>query len=56
VGAGYALGSRWQDVEKYSHWFDYGAWISLAVTIGWWITKKVRNRRSAAARVDDRAS
>ncbi|BCY14749.1 DedA family protein [Actinoplanes sp. L3-i22] len=56
VGAGYALGSRWQDVEKYSHWFDYGVWAFLAITVGWWITKKVRKRRNAAARVDDRAS
>lgn len=55
VGAGYALGSRWQDVEKYSHWFDYGVWTFFAVTIGLWITKKLRKRRNAAARVDDRA-
>ncbi|WP_436526743.1 DedA family protein [Actinoplanes sp. HUAS TT8] len=50
VGAGYALGSRWQDVEKYSHWFDYGVWAFFAITVGWWITKKVRKRRSAGAR------
>ncbi|GAA2889032.1 hypothetical protein Acy02nite_58790 [Actinoplanes cyaneus] len=56
VGAGYALGSRWQDVEQYSHWFDYAMWAFFAGAIGWWIVKKVRKRRNAAARVDDRVS
>ncbi|GLW29787.1 DedA family protein [Actinoplanes regularis] len=44
IGAGYALGSRWQDVARYSHWFDYAIWSFFAVTIGWWVTKKVRGR------------
>ncbi|GIF03154.1 DedA family protein [Actinoplanes siamensis] len=44
VGAGYALGSRWQDVEKYSHWFDYGIWAFFAVAIAWWVVKKARGR------------
>jgi membrane protein DedA with SNARE-associated domain len=56
VGAGYALGSRWQDVEQYSHWFDYAMWAFFVGAIGWWIVKKVRKRRNAAARVDDRVS
>ncbi|GAA2507455.1 DedA family protein [Winogradskya humida] len=49
VGAGYALGSRWQDVEKYSHWFDYAIWAFFIIAIGSWVTKKVRKRRRAAA-------
>ncbi|GAA4592614.1 membrane protein DedA with SNARE-associated domain [Actinoplanes octamycinicus] len=44
VGAGYALGSHWQDVEKYSHWFDYAMWTFFAGVIGWWVVKKVRGR------------
>ena len=56
VGAGYALGSRWQNVEKYSHYFDYAIWAFFAIAIGSWVIKKVRKRRSAATRVGDRAS
>ncbi|MFF0377242.1 DedA family protein [Actinoplanes missouriensis] len=56
VGAGYALGNRWQDVEKYSHWFDYAIWAFFAIAIGSWVVKKVRKRRRAAAREGDRAS
>ncbi|BCJ42697.1 membrane protein [Actinoplanes ianthinogenes] len=44
VGAGYALGSQWQDVARYSHWFDYAVWAFFAGAIGWWIVKKVRGR------------
>ncbi|GLY03544.1 MULTISPECIES: DedA family protein [Actinoplanes] len=55
IGGGYALGSRWQDVEKYSHWFDYAIWAFFAFMIGSWVVRKVRKRRGAAARVDDRA-
>ena len=56
VGGGYALGSRWENVEKYSSWFDYAIWAFFAIAIGSWVVKKVRKRRSAAARVGDRAS
>jgi membrane protein DedA with SNARE-associated domain len=51
VGGGYALGSRWQDLDKYSSYFDYAIMAFFAVTIVWWIVKKVRKRtaRNAAA-------
>jgi membrane protein DedA with SNARE-associated domain len=49
VGAGYALGSRWQEVQRYSHWFDYAIGVLFAYAIGSWIFKKVRKRRRAAA-------
>ncbi|MFI5931601.1 DedA family protein [Actinoplanes sp. NPDC051494] len=48
VGAGYALGSRWENVEKYSQWFDYAIWAFFIVAIVSWVTKKVRKRRRAA--------
>ncbi|MFI1989586.1 DedA family protein [Actinoplanes sp. NPDC020271] len=54
IGAGYGLGSRWQDVEKYSHWFDYGVWAFFVVTIGWWMVKKARGRSAnERPRTDD---
>ncbi|MEU4687629.1 DedA family protein [Actinoplanes sp. NPDC023714] len=55
IGGGYALGSRWQDVEKYSHWFDYAIWAFFAIAIGSWVVKKIRKRRRAAAQKSDRA-
>ncbi|MER5333273.1 DedA family protein [Micromonospora sp. NPDC002717] len=52
VGLGYALGSRWQQIERYSDWFDYGIVAVLVVMIAWWAVKKSRRRR---ARHRDRA-
>ncbi|GGN54887.1 hypothetical protein GCM10010112_05050 [Actinoplanes lobatus] len=49
IGAGYALGSRWRDVERYSHWFDYVIWAFFAVAIASWVVKKARRRRQRAA-------
>ncbi|WP_430788368.1 DedA family protein [Actinoplanes sp. G11-F43] len=45
VGAGYGLGSRWEDVERYAQWFDYAIWAFFAIAIGSWVVKKVRKRR-----------
>jgi membrane protein DedA with SNARE-associated domain len=53
IGAGYALGTRWQQVEQYSHWFDYAIFALLAVAVLSWIVKK---RKRAAAHPSDRAS
>jgi membrane protein DedA with SNARE-associated domain len=46
VGGGYALGSRWQRLEQYGGYFDYAIMAFFAVTIAWWIVKKVRKRRT----------
>ncbi|WP_433283221.1 DedA family protein [Micromonospora sp. CA-244673] len=46
VGAGFVLGSRWQDVDRYSHWFNYAIFAVFAVTIASWVVKKVRRRRA----------
>ena len=52
VGAGYLLGERWQNIDKYSHWFDYAVYALIVGSAAWWITKKVRKRRAAASPVD----
>ncbi|WP_433297537.1 DedA family protein [Actinoplanes sp. CA-030573] len=52
VLAGYLLGERWQDVEKYSHWFDYAVGAFVVGAAGWWIVKKTRGRRSDRASVN----
>ncbi|MET8836340.1 DedA family protein [Micromonospora sp. NPDC004540] len=46
VGAGYALGSRWQQVDRYSQWFNYAIFAVFAVMIVSWVVKKVRRRRA----------
>ncbi|WP_250001978.1 DedA family protein [Actinoplanes sp. M2I2] len=56
VGGGYALGSRWQDLEKYSQYFDYAIWALIVLSVGSWVVKKVRKRRRAAAGRSGRAS
>ncbi|MEV4842905.1 DedA family protein [Micromonospora matsumotoense] len=50
VGLGYTLGSRWQDVEKYSDWFNYAIFAVFAVMIVSWAGKKIRSRRDRGDR------
>ncbi|MGC4849647.1 DedA family protein [Micromonospora sp. DT15] len=52
VGAGYALGSRWQDVARYSDWFNYAIVAVFVVMVASWAIRKVRKRRDR----DDRRS
>ena len=46
VGLGFALGSQWQQVDKYSHWFNYAIFLVFGIMIASWVTKKVRKRRA----------
>jgi membrane protein DedA with SNARE-associated domain len=50
IGGGYALGSRWQQLEQYSRYFDYAIWAFFAIAIGSWVVKKVRKRRARRVR------
>lgn len=52
VVAGYLLGERYRDVEKYSHWFDYAVGAFFAGAVAWWVIKKTRGRRSDRASVN----
>jgi len=52
VGAGYLLGSQWQQVEKYSNWFNYVIYALIVGSVVWWVAKKMRQRRAAASPVD----
>jgi membrane protein DedA with SNARE-associated domain len=49
VGGGYALGSRWQQLDTYSHYLDYAILAFFAIAIGSWVAKKARKRRRATA-------
>ncbi|WP_194822932.1 DedA family protein [Micromonospora sp. S-DT3-3-22] len=55
VGLGYTLGSRWQDVEKYSDWFNYAIFAVFAVMLVSWASKKIRSRRDRNDRGDRRS-
>jgi membrane protein DedA with SNARE-associated domain len=46
VGLGFTLGSRWQDVGKYSDLFNYAIFAIFAFMIVSWAVKKVRRRRA----------
>ncbi|MEV1017612.1 MULTISPECIES: DedA family protein [unclassified Micromonospora] len=52
VGSGYALGSRWQNVERYSDWFNYAIGAVFVVMVVSWVARKIRRRRQR----DDRRS
>ncbi|MFF5179359.1 DedA family protein [Micromonospora sp. NPDC000316] len=52
VGAGYLLGSRWQDVGRYSDWFNYAIIAVFVVMLASWALRKIRRRRER----DDRRS
>ncbi|MET8150413.1 DedA family protein [Actinoplanes sp. NPDC049668] len=47
IGGGYALGTRWQQLEEYSRYFDYAIIALIALMIGAWAFKKARKRRRA---------
>jgi membrane protein DedA with SNARE-associated domain len=46
VGGGFALGSRWQQLEQYSRYFDYAVVAFFVIAIGSWVVKKIRKRRA----------
>ncbi|MCI4062441.1 DedA family protein [Micromonospora sp. R77] len=46
VGLGFALGSQWQQVDRYSSWFNYAIFVVFGIMIVSWVTKKVRKRRA----------
>ncbi|MFC0005948.1 DedA family protein [Micromonospora siamensis] len=45
VGLGFVLGSRWQEVDRYSSWFNYAIFAIFGIMIVSWAAKKVRRRR-----------
>jgi membrane protein DedA with SNARE-associated domain len=42
VGLGYALGDQWQDVEKYSRWFDLALLAAFLAAVLTWVVKRRR--------------
>ncbi|MEV4626140.1 DedA family protein [Micromonospora sp. NPDC049523] len=46
VGLGFALGSRWQQVDRYSTWFDLALLAGFVLVVSSWVVKRLRRRRS----------
>ncbi|MDZ5444779.1 DedA family protein [Micromonospora sp. 4G57] len=46
AGLGFALGSRWQQVDRYSDWFNYAIFAIFGVMIVSWSARKIRKRRA----------
>jgi membrane protein DedA with SNARE-associated domain len=44
VGLGYALGSQWQEVERYGRWFDLAILAIFATMIATWLLRRLRSR------------
>ena len=49
VGAGYALGTRWESVQQYSGLLDRAVIAAAVVVVAWLVVRRVR-KRSAARR------
>lgn len=48
VGLGYALGDQWQDVERYSHWFDLALLVLFVAAVATWVVKRLRARATSS--------
>lgn len=46
VGLGFALGSRWDRIDRYSTWFDLAIFAFFGVATTLWVVKRVRRRRA----------
>lgn len=49
VGGGFALGENFQNLERYSQWFDYVIYAAILFAVVSWVVKKVRKRRARRA-------
>ncbi|MEO3744404.1 DedA family protein [Plantactinospora sp. B5E13] len=48
VALGYALGAQWQQIDRYTRFFDYSLLAAFVLMITVWVAKKVRKRRRRA--------
>lgn len=46
IGTGYALGTQYHLVERYTDYLDYAIYAAVALTLGWLIVRRVRRARS----------
>ncbi len=49
VGAGYAFGTQYDRVEQYMGYLDYVIYLAVAAIVAWFVARKLRQRRAAAA-------
>lgn len=44
VGAGYLLGSQWQQAEQYSNYLNYALYTAMVCCVGWLVVRRIRKR------------
>jgi membrane protein DedA with SNARE-associated domain len=47
IGAGYALGSQWEDIGRYSDWLNLVVYVIIAVLVGRFVWTRLARRRAA---------
>ncbi|RZU49997.1 membrane protein DedA with SNARE-associated domain [Krasilnikovia cinnamomea] len=47
IAGGYALGERWQQLDRYAAWFDAALLAAFVLVAGVWVRRKLRERASA---------
>lgn len=45
IGAGYQLGSRWEEVEQYVGYLQYAVILGAAALVGWFVWSRIRGNR-----------
>ncbi len=48
IGAGYLLGSQWQQAEQYSSYLDYALYAAMVAVVGGLVVRRVRKVRTPA--------
>ncbi len=48
IGAGYLLGSQWQQAEEYSTYLNYALYAVIVGFVGWLVVRRLRKVRTAA--------
>jgi membrane protein DedA with SNARE-associated domain len=50
AGVGYAVGSKWDTVERYFRPISIAVAVLLVVLVAWWLIRRARSRRAEGAR------
>lgn len=48
IGAGYLLGSQWQQAEQYSSYLNYALYAAMIGVVGWLVVRRARKVRTTA--------
>ena len=54
IGSGYALGSRWEEVEQYVGYLQYAVILGAVAVVGWFVWSRLRARGNREPGTGDR--